>query len=181
MSGESEEWDDGSEESDDEQDSLCTILAEEKMRYHFRELQTDPSSGTYNLEHHEACGGEELENIAVLRKPFRELSCNSNIRTNLEPEDGREVLGRIVCAKLKDDIHNPGELKGQMEHVKARYRLSYLIRDQKNHKKTSNLSKRIWRGMKEKGDLEEDSFKILSQFNKERRHLLYHTADGVVA
>ena len=58
MSGESEEWDDGSEESDDEQDSLCTILAEEKMRYHDRELQTDPSSGTYNLEHDDAYGGE---------------------------------------------------------------------------------------------------------------------------
>ena len=35
-------------------------------------------------------GGEELEMIAVSRKPFRELSSNSNIRTNLEPEsDGR--------------------------------------------------------------------------------------------
>ena len=57
LSGESEEWDDGSEESDDEQDSLCTILAEEKMRYHDRELQTDPSSGTYNLEHYDAYEG----------------------------------------------------------------------------------------------------------------------------
>ena len=39
---------------------------------------------------------------------------------------------------------------------------------------TSNLSKR-------EGDLEEDSYKILSQFYKERKDLLYHTADGVVA
>ena len=30
LSGESVEWDNGSEESDDEQDSLCTILAEVK-------------------------------------------------------------------------------------------------------------------------------------------------------
>ena len=33
--------------------------------------------------------------------------------------------------KLKDDIHNPGEINGQMmaikEHVKARHRLSDLI------------------------------------------------------
>ena len=36
-------------------------------------------------------------------------------------------------------------------------------------------------GVREKGDLEEDSYKILSQFNKERKDLLYHTADGVVA
>ena len=32
-----------------EQDNLCTKLAEEKMRYHDRELQTDPLSGTFNL------------------------------------------------------------------------------------------------------------------------------------
>ena len=35
--------------------------------------------------------------------------------------------------------------------------------------------------MKEKGDLKEDSYKILSQFFKEREDLLYHTADSVVA
>ena len=118
------------------------------------------------------------------RKPFRELSCNSNVRTTLEPDDDREVLSRVVCVKLKDDIHSPGELNGQMmalkEHVKPRYRLSDLIRAQKNDKMTSNLSKWIRTGVKEKGDLVEDSYKILSQFYKERRDLLYHTADGVV-
>ena len=61
------------------------ILAEEKMRHRERELQTDPSSGTYNLDQQEVRGGEELEKIAVSRKPFRELSCNSNVRTNLVP------------------------------------------------------------------------------------------------
>ena len=90
------------------------------------ELQTDPSSGTYNLDQQEVYGGGELEKIAVSRKPFRELSCNSNIGTNLVPDDDRKVLRRIVCVKLKDDIHSPGELNGQMmalkEHVKARYR-----------------------------------------------------------
>ena len=67
------------------------------------------------------------------------------------------------------------------EHVKARYRLSNLIRAQKNDKMTSNLSKWIRMGSKEKGDLEQDSYKILSQFYKEIKDLLYHTADGVVA
>ena len=124
LSGESEEWDEGSEKSDDEQDSLCMILAEEKLRYHDRKLQTDPSSGTYNLEYQDVNGGEELEMIAVSRKPSRDLSCNSNIRTNLEPESDRDVLRRIVCVKPKGKIHNPGEMNGQMmalkEHVKAR-------------------------------------------------------------
>ena len=120
-------------------------------------------------------GGEEPEKIAVSRKPLRELSCNSNVRLNLVPQDDRKIMERIVCVKLKDDIHNPGEMNGQImalkEHVKARYRLSDLIRAQKNDKMTSNLSKWIQTGSKEKGDLEEDSYKILSQFYKEKKRL----------
>ena len=97
-------------------------------------------------------GGEELEKIAVSRKPFRELSCNSNVRTYLVPEDDRKIMKRIVCVKLKDDIHNPGEMNGQImaikEHDKPRYRLSDLIRAQKNDKMTSNLSRLIRTGSK---------------------------------
>ena len=100
-------------------------------------------------------------------------------------EDDKNILRRIVCVKLKDDIHSPGEMNGQImalkEHLKARYRLPDLIRAQKNDKMTSNLSRWIRTGAKEKGGLEEDSYKILSQFYKERKGLLYHTADGVVA
>ena len=185
LSGECETWDEDSDESSDNQDSLCMILAEEKIRHRDRELQTDPSSGTYNLDAQEVRGGEELEKNAVSRKPFRELSCNSNVRTNLVPEDDMKIVKRIICVNLNDDIHNPGEMNGQImaleEHVRARYRLSALIRAQKNDKMTSNLSKWIRTGSKEKGELEEDSYKILSQFHKERKDLLYHTADGVVA
>ena len=50
LSGEREEWDEDSDESSENQDSLCMILAEEKIRHHDRELQMDPSSGTYNLD-----------------------------------------------------------------------------------------------------------------------------------
>ena len=123
-STEEEEWDEDSEKSSDDQGSICKILAEEKMRHRDRELQTDPSSGTYNSEEQEVQGGEELEKIAVSRKPFRELSCNSNVRTNLVPEDDLKIVKRMICVKLNDDIHNPGEMNGQImalkEHVKAR-------------------------------------------------------------
>ena len=150
LSGECEEWDEDSEKSSDDQDSLCLILAEEKMRHRDRELQTDPSSGKYILDQQEVRRGEELERIAVSRKPFRELSCNTNVRTNLMPEDDRKVLRRIVCVKLKVDIHSPGENNNQImalkDHVKARYRLSDLIRAQKKDKMTSNLSKWIRTG-----------------------------------
>ena len=61
--------DEDSEKSSDDQDSLCMILAEdEKMRHCDRELQTDPSSGTYNLDQQEVRRGEELEEIAVSKK-----------------------------------------------------------------------------------------------------------------
>ena len=101
-------------------------------------------------------GGEELERIAVSRKPFRELSCNSNFRTNLVPEDDRKILRKIVCVKLKDDI-------------------------QSRRNEWSNNGTNGARQAQEKGELEEDSYKILSQFYRERKDLLYHTADGVVA
>ena len=84
LSGESQEWDDDSEKSGDDQDSLCMILREEKMKHHDRELQTDPSSGTYNLEQQDAYGGEELKKTSGSRKPFGELSCNSNVRMRTE-------------------------------------------------------------------------------------------------
>ena len=111
MSGES----DDSEKTGDDQDSLFMIFAEEKMRHHDRELQTDSSTGTYNLEQQDEYGGEKLEKLVVSRKPVRELSCNSNVRTNLEPDDDKEVSRRIVCVKLKDDIHSPGELNDGIE------------------------------------------------------------------
>ena len=56
LSEECEEWDEDSEKSSDEQDSLCMILAEEKMRHRDMELQTDPSSGTYNSDEQEVQG-----------------------------------------------------------------------------------------------------------------------------
>ena len=46
---------------------------------------------------------------------------------------------------------------------------------------TSNLSKRIRTRVKERRDLEEDSYKIMSHIYKERKRLLYQTADDVVA
>ena len=46
LSGESDEWEDDSEKRGDDQDSICMILAEETMRHHDRELQTDSSTGT---------------------------------------------------------------------------------------------------------------------------------------
>ena len=67
------------------------------------------------------------------------------------------------------------------EHVKAKYRLSVMIRAQKNDKITSNLSKWIRTGVREKLYLEVDICKILSLFYKKLKDLLHHTADFMVA
>ena len=90
MFGKSKELDENSIESEDEQDNLCMIPAEAKRRNQDREMQTDPSSGTYNLDCDDTNKGEELEMTAVCRKPFRELSCSSNIRTNLKTESDKK-------------------------------------------------------------------------------------------
>ena len=118
MSGDSDEWDEESEKSSNDQDSLCMILAEEKMRHRDRELQTDLSSVTYNLDQQEVSGGEELEKIAESRKPLRVLSCNSNVRMNLVPDDDRKILTRIVCVELKNDIYSRGKMNGQIIALK---------------------------------------------------------------
>ena len=100
------------------------ILAEEEMRHRDRELQKYPSSGTYNLD-------KEVKNLRKLR--YRGKHSGNYRATQMLEQTWCQKM--IVCVKLKDDIHNPGERNGQImalkEHVKARYRLSDLIRAQK--------------------------------------------------
>ena len=66
-------------------------------------------------------------------------------------------------------------------YVTARYRLSDLLRAQRNDRMTSNLKTWIENGAPDKGDLEEDSYKILKQFYLKRKDLLYLNKDGIVA
>ena len=129
------------------------------------------------------------DKICILRR-LQKIKDSSGLVKSLksETDDGlsscsnfpeRPTLDEMQTDKpVLPEIEHLRELK---EHAKARYRLSDLIRAQKNDKMTSNLSKWIQSGVKEKGELEEDSYKILSQFYKEKKDLLYHTADGVVA
>ena len=121
LSGEWEIWDEDSDENSENQDSLCMILAQEKIRHRDRELQTDPSSGTYNLYVQEVRGGEELERIAVSRKPFRELSCNSNVsdrgavqiaRSNGAPGDRQGATkntSQVRLARIEESLREMGE------------------------------------------------------------------------
>ena len=59
-----------------------------------------------------------------VKKTFQGVVLQLKHPDESEPESDREILSWIVCVKLRDDIHNPGETTGQMmelkEHVKAR-------------------------------------------------------------
>ena len=96
------------------------------------------------------------------------------VRTNLEPSVQEATpLKKIWCVKLMDDAHAPDIISGQLNvvktYLKARYWLSDLLRAQRNDRMTSNRKRWIENGAPDKGDLEEDSYKILKQFFSEEK------------
>ena len=68
------------------------------------------------------------------------------VRANLEPSVQEATpLKKIWCVKLMDNAHAPeiasGQLKVMKTNLKARYRLSDLLRAQRNDRMTSNLKR----------------------------------------
>ena len=129
---------------------------------------------------------EELELIAVSKRPTRLLPDGTVVRTNLEPSVQEATpLKKIWYVKLMDDAQAPETMSGLLNvvktYLKARYRLSDLLRAQRNDIMTSNLKIWVENGAPDKGDLEEDSYKILKQFYIKRKDLLYLNRDGIVA
>ena len=89
----------------------------------------------------------------------------------------------MVCVMLIDNVHAPDILSGHLNvvktYLKARYRLSNLLRAQRNDRMTSNL--KMKNGSPDKGDLEEDRYKILKQFYLKKKDLFYLNKEGIVA
>ena len=73
---------------------------------------------------------------------------------------------------MKDDTHQPDEMNSQMSvmktYLRARYRLLDLLRAQRNDRITSNLKRWIEDGAPDKGDLEEDSYRIVRQYFRQK-------------
>ena len=84
-----------------------------------------------------------------------------------------------------DDDHVPEMVSGQLNamktYLKAKNILSDLLRAQQNARMTKNLKIWIENGASDKGDLEEDNYKILKQFYLKREDLFYLNKDGIVA
>ena len=66
-------------------------------------------------------------------------------------------------------------------YLKARYRLSDLLTAQRNDRMTSNLKRWIENGSPDKGDLEEDTYRILRQYFMQKEGRLYLNNNGIVA
>ena len=108
------------------------------------------------------------------------------IRIDLQPfRQGTEPLAKIWCVRFEDDTHQPDEVNSHLRviktYLKARYRLSDLLRAQRNDLMTINLKRRIKNGTPDKDDLEEDSYRFLRQYFKPKEGRLYLNKDGVVA
>ena len=85
---------------------------------------------------------------------------------------------------MEDDLHQPDELSSRLRvmntYLKARYRLSDLLGAQRNDRLTSNLKRSIENGSPDKGDVEEDNYRILRQYFLQKDGRLYLNKDGIV-
>ena len=108
------------------------------------------------------------------------------MRTDLQPfKQETQPLAKTWSVKMEEDTHQPDELNSQIKvmktYLKARYRLSDLLRAQRNDRMTSNLKRLIENGVPNKGDLEEDSYRILRQYFMQKEGRLDLNKDWIVA
>ena len=130
---------------------------------------------------------DDLETIAVSKRSKRASRPQKEVvRTDLQPfKQETQPLAKIWCVKIEEDTHQPNEMNSQMRvmktYLKARYRLLDLLRAQRNDRMTSNLKRWIENGAPDKGDLEEDSYRILRQYFMQKEGRLYLIKDGILA
>ena len=168
--------------------AIHTLLVETRARYLDREVYRDPDSDRYLIPSERVFdnAAADLETIAVSKRSIRLLPQKEVVRTDLQPfQQETQPLTKIWCVKMEEDTHQPNELNSQMRvmktYLKARYRLSDLLRAQRNDRMTSNLKRWIEKGSPDKGDLEEDSYRILRQYFMQKEGRCYLNKDGIVA
>ena len=168
--------------------AIHTLLVETRARDLDREVYQDPDSDRYLIPSERVFdnAADDLETIAVSKRSISLLPQKEVVRTDLQPfEQETQPLAKIWCVKMEEDTHQPNEMNCQMRvmktYLKARYRLSDLLRAQRNDRMTSNLKRWIENGAPDKGDLEEDSYRILRQYFMQKEGRLYLNKDGIVA
>ena len=168
--------------------AIHTLLVETRSRDLDREVYHDPDSYRYLIPGERVIDNAavDLETIAVSKRSMSLLRKKEVVRTDLQPfEQETQPLAKIWCVKKEEDTHQPNEMNSQMRVMKtylnARYRLSDLLSAQRSDRMTSNLKKWIENGSPDKGDLDEDNYRILRQYFMQREGRFYLNKDGIVA
>ena len=168
--------------------AIHTLLVETRARDLDRVVYQDPDSDCYLIPSERIFdnAADDLESIAVSKRSISLSPQKEVVRTDLQPfKQETQPLAKIWCVKMEEDTHQPNELNSQMRvmktYLKARYRLSNFLRAQRNDRMTSNLKRWIENGSPDKGDLEEDSYRILRQYFMQKEGRLYLNKDGIVA
>ena len=168
--------------------AIHTLLVETRARDLDREVYQDPDSDCYLIPSKRVFdhAADDLETIAVSKRSICLLPQKEVVRINLQPfKQDTQPLEKIWCVKMEEDTHQPNEVNSQMrvikKYLKARYRFSDLLRAQRIDRMTSNLKRWIENGAPGKGDLEEDSYRILRQYFMQKEGRLYLNKEGIVA
>ena len=154
-----------------------------------REVCQDPDSDRYLIpgERDFDNAADDLETITVSKRSINLLPQKEVVRTDLQLfEQETQLLSKTWCVKMEDDTYQPDEMNSQMRvmktYLKARYRLSSdLLRAQRNDSMTCNLKRWIENAAPDKGDLEEDSYRILRHNFMQKEGRLYLNKDGILA
>ena len=168
--------------------AIHTLLVEIRARDLDREEYQDPDSDRYLIpgERDFDNAADDLETIAVSKRSMSLLPQKEVVRTDIQPfKQETQPLAKIWSVKMEEDTHQLNELNSQMRvmktYFKARYRLSDLLRAQRNDRMTNNLKRWIENGSPDNGDLEEYSYRILRQYFMQKEGRLYLNKDGIVA
>ena len=129
--------------------AIHTLLVETRARDWDREVHQDPDSDCYLVPSERVFdnAADDLETIVVSKRSMSLLPQKEAVKTDLQPfRQETEPFAKIWCVKMGDDAHQPGELNRQLRVMKtclkARYRLSDLVRAQRNDRMTINL--KMW-------------------------------------
>ena len=168
--------------------AIRTLLVETRATDLDREVYQDPDSDRYLLRSEKIFdnAADDLETIAVSKRSMSLLPQKEVVRTDLQPfRQETEPLAKICCVKMEDDTQQPDETNSHLRvmktYLKARYRHSDLLKGQRKDRMTSNLKRRIKIGTPDKGDLEEDSYRILRHYFMQKEGRLYLNKEGIVA
>ena len=151
-----------------------------------RELHQDPDSDRYLLRSKTVFDNAADDLETVSKRSMSLLPQKEVTRTDLQPfRQETEPLAKIWCVKMEQDTYQPDETNSHLRvlktYLKARYRLSDLLRAQRNDRITSNLKRWIKNGTPDNGVLEENSYRILRQYFMQKEGRLYLNKDGIVA